>query len=103
MPPPAEPRLRQRRYSVRHQARLDAETHATLEPLANTFGRPAAEVSRQLIWQAKLGDFPPSWQMTAHKRRAREAPADDASLAGRNTVAGPLEGARGRTGGCAPR
>jgi predicted transcriptional regulator len=43
--PPA-PRPRQRRYSVRRQARLDAETHATLAVLANTFHRKRAAILR---------------------------------------------------------
>src|SRR5438128_10537401 len=34
--PTPEPQPRQGRYRVRRQARLDAETHATLEALANT-------------------------------------------------------------------
>jgi predicted transcriptional regulator len=43
---PPEPRPRQRRYSVRRQARLDAETHATLAVLANTFHRKRAAILR---------------------------------------------------------
>jgi hypothetical protein len=35
MTPPLGPQPRQRGYSVRHQARLDAETHAKLEELAS--------------------------------------------------------------------
>jgi hypothetical protein len=43
MTPPPEP---QRRYSVRRQARLDAETHAKLEELAHTFHRKRAAILR---------------------------------------------------------
>jgi predicted transcriptional regulator len=39
-----EPQPRQRRYSVRQQARLDAETLAKLEVLANTFHRKRAAI-----------------------------------------------------------
>jgi predicted transcriptional regulator len=49
MTPPPEPRPRQRRYSVRQQARLDAETHATLEALANTFHRKRAQIMRHVM------------------------------------------------------
>jgi predicted DNA-binding protein len=34
--PPSDPQPRQRRYRARHQARLDADTHAKLEELAST-------------------------------------------------------------------
>jgi predicted DNA-binding protein len=49
MNPPLGPRPRQRRYSMRHQARLDAETHAELEALANTFHRTRAAILRYVI------------------------------------------------------
>lgn len=44
MHPPPETRPRHRRYSVRRQARLDAETHAKLEELAHTFHRKWAAI-----------------------------------------------------------
>jgi hypothetical protein len=49
MHPPPEPQPRQRRYSVRRQARLDAETHAKLEELARTFHRKRAQILRYVM------------------------------------------------------
>jgi predicted DNA-binding protein len=49
MHPPPEPQPRHRRYSVRHQARLDAETHAKLEVLANSFHRKRAAILRYVM------------------------------------------------------
>jgi predicted DNA-binding protein len=49
MHPPPEPRPRHRRYSVRRQARLDAETHAKLEELAHTFHRKRAQILRYVM------------------------------------------------------
>jgi hypothetical protein len=49
MTPPPEPRPRQRRYSVRHQARLDRETHAKLEALASAFHRKRAAILRSVM------------------------------------------------------
>jgi hypothetical protein len=56
-------------YDRKYQLRLDAVTSQKLEALTHTFGRPAAEVIRQLILQAKLGDFPPSWHSAVAERR----------------------------------
>jgi hypothetical protein len=49
MHPPPETRPRHRRYSVRRQARLDAETHAKLEELAHTFHRKRAQILRYVM------------------------------------------------------
>jgi predicted transcriptional regulator len=49
----------QRRFMLR----LDDETSKKLGTLTRGFDRPAAEVIRQLIAQATLADFPPSWQV----------------------------------------
>jgi hypothetical protein len=49
MHPPSEPQPRQGRYRVRRQARPDAETHATLEALANTVHRKGAAILRYVI------------------------------------------------------
>jgi hypothetical protein len=49
MHPLLEPRPRQRRYSTRFQARLDSDTHAKLEALANTFHRKRAAVLYYVI------------------------------------------------------
>jgi hypothetical protein len=46
MHPPPETRPRHRRYSVRRQARLDAETHAELEELAYTSHPKRAAILR---------------------------------------------------------
>jgi hypothetical protein len=46
---PPEPQPRQRRDSVRHQARLDAETHAKLEELARTVHRKRAAILRHVM------------------------------------------------------
>jgi predicted transcriptional regulator len=49
MTPASEPRPRQRHYSVRHHARLDAETHAKLDALANTFHQKRGAVLRYVM------------------------------------------------------
>jgi predicted transcriptional regulator len=49
MNPPLEPRPRQRRFNVRHQARLDAEAHTKLDELATTFHRKRAQILRQVM------------------------------------------------------
>jgi hypothetical protein len=46
MHPLPEPQPRQRRYSVRCQARLDTETHAKLEALTSAFHRKRATIRR---------------------------------------------------------
>jgi hypothetical protein len=46
MNPPPEPQPHRRRYSARHQARLDAETHATLAALTKTFHQKCAAILR---------------------------------------------------------
>jgi predicted transcriptional regulator len=40
---------RQRRYSIRHQARLDAETHTKLEELAAAFHRKRSAILRSVM------------------------------------------------------
>ena len=49
MHPRPEPQPRQRRYHVRHQVRLNAETHAKLEALTNTFHRKRAQILRHVM------------------------------------------------------
>jgi hypothetical protein len=49
MHPLPEPQPRQRRYSVRCQARLDAETQAKLVVLTKTFHRKHAQILRQVM------------------------------------------------------
>jgi hypothetical protein len=46
---PPEPQPRQRRYSVRRQARLDAETYAKLEELASVLHRKRAQILRYVM------------------------------------------------------
>lgn len=46
MPPSLGPQPCQRCYSVRHQARLDAETHAKLQVLAASFHRKRSAILR---------------------------------------------------------
>jgi predicted HicB family RNase H-like nuclease len=53
--------------------RLDEVTSRKLEALANTFDRSAAEIIRQLITQARLEDFPSSWQLAVDERRPPDA------------------------------
>jgi hypothetical protein len=59
MNPPLDPQPRQRRYSVRQQARLDAEAHANLEALANSFHRKRAAILRYVM-QWGLA-YTPAW------------------------------------------
>jgi len=49
----------------------DDETPDTLEMLTRAFDRPATEIVRQLITQAKPEDFPRSWQMAVDEQRQR--------------------------------
>jgi predicted transcriptional regulator len=63
-------------YGTRFMLRLDEVTLRKLETLTQTFRRSAAEVIRQLVAQANLKDFPPSWEMVVEERRPREARRD---------------------------
>jgi predicted transcriptional regulator len=49
MTPPQAPQPRHVRYSVRYQARLDAETHAKLEELAAAFHRKRSAILRHAM------------------------------------------------------
>jgi hypothetical protein len=49
MTPPRDPQPRHVRYSVRHQARLDAETHVKLEELAAAFHRKRSAILRSVM------------------------------------------------------
>jgi hypothetical protein len=49
MSSPPEPQPRQYCYSARHQARLDAKTHAKLEELARTFNRKRGCILRYVM------------------------------------------------------
>jgi predicted transcriptional regulator len=59
-----------RDYDERFMLRLDRNTRVKLQQLTDHFGQSKAEVTRQLIAQAKPEDFPPSWQMAVHEDRA---------------------------------
>jgi hypothetical protein len=58
MTPPRAPQPRHIRYSVRYQARLDAETAARLEALAARFHRTRAQVLRHVM-QCRCTRRPP--------------------------------------------
>jgi hypothetical protein len=52
-------------YDTRFMLRLDDASRTKLQELVERFGASKAEIIRQLITQAKLEDFPNSWQMRA--------------------------------------
>jgi predicted DNA-binding protein len=52
--------------------RLDHRTYEKLEELSAHFDTSAADIIRQLIAQAEPEDFPPSWQLRATERHARQ-------------------------------
>jgi predicted DNA-binding protein len=56
-------------YRRKFGLRLDEETSRKLRTLMQAFHRPAAEVIRQLILQARIEAFPQSWQLAAEERR----------------------------------
>jgi predicted DNA-binding protein len=49
MSPSGAPHQRHVQYSARHQARLDAETHAKLEEFARTFSRTRSDILRYVM------------------------------------------------------
>jgi hypothetical protein len=61
-----------RHYWKRFMLRLDDQAGARLEDLASHFGAPHAEVIRQLIVQARVNDFPPSWHLAVEERQPRQ-------------------------------
>jgi hypothetical protein len=52
--------------------RLDQTTATQLQHLVDQFGKPRAEVIRQLIAQARPEDFPQSWHLARDERRQGE-------------------------------
>jgi predicted transcriptional regulator len=60
-------------YHSRFMLRLDDATQRKLEALMHAFHRPAAEVIRQLVAQARPEEFPLSWHLAVEERRARGA------------------------------
>ena len=62
-------------YGQRFMVRLDETTTQKLQQLVEQFGMSRAEIIRQLIAQAKLEDFPESWQLEAEGRHGRRAPS----------------------------
>jgi hypothetical protein len=54
--------------------RLDEPTAEKLQDLVQHFAKPRAEVIRQLVAQAMLDAFPPSWQLAAGERSRHAAP-----------------------------
>jgi predicted DNA-binding protein len=61
-------------YTERFMLRLDDLTQDKLEDLSTHFDKPAAEIIRHLITQAKPEDFPKSWQMRAAERHIPRVP-----------------------------
>jgi predicted DNA-binding protein len=61
-------------YHRKFGLRLDNVTSQKLETLTETFERPAAEVIRQLILQARVEDFPQSWQLAVAERQQAVQP-----------------------------
>jgi predicted DNA-binding protein len=58
-----------RTYGARFMLRLDEPSQTKLQQLIKQFGASKADIIRQLIAQAKLEDFPPSWQMKVQECR----------------------------------
>ncbi len=56
-------------YQRRFTLRLDDETANTSEMLTQTFNRPAAEIIRQLITQARPEKFPQGWLLAVKERQ----------------------------------
>jgi hypothetical protein len=54
-------------YNRKFGMRLNEVTWQTLEGFTTTFQRPAAEIIRQLIAQARPEDFPPSGQLAVQE------------------------------------
>ena len=52
-------------YGQRFMLRLDGTTSQKLQELVEQVGRSRAEIIRQLVAQATLEAFPPSWQLAA--------------------------------------
>jgi predicted transcriptional regulator len=52
-----------RRYRTRFRLRLDETTAQKLQLVVDYFGKPRAEVMRQLVAQATPKSFPASWQL----------------------------------------
>jgi len=59
-------------YRNRLMLRLDGATQRKLETLMQTFHRPAAEIIRQLIAQARSEEFPENWHLAVADHRQRQ-------------------------------
>ena len=59
-------------YGRRFMLRLDETTAQKLQALVAQFGMFQAVILRQLITQAKLEEFPESWQLSARERHRRQ-------------------------------
>jgi predicted transcriptional regulator len=99
MPPPRAPHQRHVRYSVRHQARLDAERHAKLEELAAAFHRKRSAILRYVMqWglvHGRAWTIDPSIPASVHLVHVLVEPAvmlqvEDAAAARGASVAGWL-------------
>jgi predicted DNA-binding protein len=62
-----------RTYGKRYMMRLDEPTQQKLKDLSTHFDTSSAEVIRELVAQARIEDFPHSWQLRATERRAQQA------------------------------
>ena len=60
-----------RYYGKRFMLRLDVLARERLEAMARDFDASHAEIIRQLIVQATVEDFPPSWHLAVGERRRR--------------------------------
>ena len=60
-------------YGRRFMLRLDETTAQKLQELVEQVGRSRAEIIRQLVAQATLEAFPPSWQLAAGERQRHPA------------------------------
>ena len=60
-------------YGQRFMLRLDESTSQKQQHLVEQSGISRAEIIRQLIAQAKVGDFPESWPLEAEGRHGRRA------------------------------
>jgi Ribbon-helix-helix protein, copG family len=58
-------------YGQRFMLRLDETTTQKLQQLVTQFGMSRAEIIRQLVAQATIEAFPPSWQVAAAERQRR--------------------------------
>jgi hypothetical protein len=59
-------------YGKRLMLRLDKRSETKLQQLITQFGASKADIIRQLIAQAKPGEFPKTWHIRAAERHAQQ-------------------------------